>query len=165
VWGNPVEDLWARFESDFFKKMPFKDDSPFEKGTRKSDLDLENGEEIQKPLLESQYEAQTGGQDVEGDRIEGEKVDHLQEPLVKHVHFSESLQRALEQKEWDEEQGLNKDDDDDDEEEEEEEGTWEDFWEWMKAETKCYANYICPVVLVNACILVLVIVYFYNQKN
>jgi len=145
--------------------MPFKDDSPFEKSTGKADMDLENGMEIQKPLLNSQDETQTEGQDVEDNRIEGEKVD-LQQPLPRHVHFSESLQRALSKKERDEELGLNKDDDhDDDYEEEEEEGTWEDFWEWVKAETKCYANYICPVVLVNACILLLVIVYFYNQKN
>lgn len=150
--------------------MPFKDDSPFEKRTRKPDMDLENGQEIQKPLLESQDdEAHSGGQDVDDDRIEGGDVDHLQyPPLVKHVHFSESLQRAMEKKEWDEEQGLNKDYDDEDEEEEDEdlaEGTWEDFWEWVKAETKCYANYICPVVLVNTCVVLLVVMYFYSQKN
>lgn len=143
--------------------MPFKDDSPFETSwTTKSDIDLENGKEIQKPLLESQDEAETGGQDVDDvGRIEGEKVDHLQQPLAKRVHFSESLQRILEKKERDEELGLNNDDDDG----EEEGGTWEEFWAWVKAETKCYANYICPVVLVNLCILLLVIICFYSQKK
>jgi hypothetical protein len=143
--------------------MPFKDDSPFETRTKKSEMDFESGKEIQRPLLELEDEAQAqiGGQDINEDRSDGEKVELLQEPLTKHVHFSESLQRALEQKELDEELGLNKHDDED---EEEEESTWQDFWEWVKAETKCYANYICPVVLVNACILFLVIMY-YRQKN
>jgi hypothetical protein len=53
------------------------------------------------------------------------------------------------------------------EEEEEEEKigaervmTWEEYWEWVKAETRCYANYICPVLIVNACIVTLIILYF-----
>lgn len=146
--------------------MPFKDDSPFEARTKNSEMDLESGKEIQRPLLELEDEAlaQIGRQDINEDRIDGDKAELLQEPLEKHVHFSESLQRALEKKELDEELVLNKHHDDDDEEDEEEESTWQDFWEWVKAETKCYANYICPVVLVNACILFLVIMY-YRQKN
>ncbi|KAG0614361.1 hypothetical protein M758_6G170800 [Ceratodon purpureus] len=142
--------------------MPFKDDSPFEKKTGKLNMDSDNGKEIQKPLLEPEGDVHTEGQIVYGDTVESEKEDHLHTPLVKHVHFSESLQRVLEKKEWDEEMGLNKDDD---EEEEEEESTWEEFWEWVKAETKCYANYICPVVLVNACILFVIIYYFWSRKN
>lgn len=142
--------------------MPFKDDSPFEKMTGKSNMDPENGKEIQKPLLEPEDDVYIEGQDVDDDRVENEKEDHPQKPLVKHVHFSESLQRALEKKEWDEEQGLDKDDEG---EEDFLESTWEEFWEWVKAETKCYANYICPVVLVNACILLLIILYFWSRKN
>ena len=140
--------------------MPFKNDSPFEKWPGKSNMDPENGKEIQKPLLESEDDAHTQGQDVHDDRMQSEK-DYLQKPLVKHVHFSESLQRALEKKEWDEEQGLDKDD----EEEDGLESTWEEFWEWVKAETRCYAKYICPVVLVNACILFFIILYFWSRIN
>jgi hypothetical protein len=154
------------WNSIFRRRMPFNDSSPFEQSNGKLNMDSENGKEIQKPLLEPEDDALTGGQDVNDDRVESEKEDQLQKPLVKHVHFSESLQRVLEKKEWDEEQGLNKDDDDDDDDddEDEEESTWEEFWEWVKAETKCYANYICPVVLVNACIL-LIIVYFWSRQN
>lgn len=149
--------------------MPFKDDSPFEKRIENLDMDLENGKEIEKPLLDDHDEAQTGEQSVEVDGLEGETtgLPTQRSLLAKHVHFSESLQRAIAKREHDEELGLVKHygDEEDEEEEDEDEGSWEDFWEWVKAETKCYANYICPVVVVNAGILLLVIVYFYNQKD
>lgn len=170
-------------EVNFSYRMPFKGDSPF------SNVDLEGGNEVRKPLLEPQVEADVespesnDGNEVQKPllepqvladverpesndvKVEDSGEDHEQHHLVKHVHFSESLQRVLEKKELDEEQGLNKDNDEEEDEEDEDFLEVVEFWEWVKAEVKCYARYICPVVLVNACILLLVILYYSTWKS
>lgn len=147
--------------------MPFKEDSPFEK---KSD-------DIQKPLLPPPEEEDDHLES--GERLEEKKEDkedgdvdddvvttasvsapsHNMPPArPKHVHFTPSVERALVEKEWDEEHGIMRDEDG------ERILSWEEYWEWVKAEVKCYSNYICPIVLVNACIIALVIIYFWTRR-
>jgi hypothetical protein len=78
-----------------------------------------------------------------------------------HLGFQKPAALVVE----DEEKGVVAAEEEEEEEEEEKIGaervmTWEEYWEWVKAETRCYANYICPVLIVNACIVTLIILYF-----
>lgn len=34
------------------------------------------------------------------------------------------------------------------------------LWEWTKAEVACYSKYMCPVIIANSIVLILILAYF-----